>query len=406
LPLFFVFTGLRTQIGLLNETHMWQICGLIICVAVAGKFLGSALAAKFVGQSWKESLIIGALMNTRGLMELVVLNIGYDLGVLKPEVFAMMVIMALVTTFMTAPFLDLFEKIFSEKKISELAGDIERTVKYNILVAFGSPQRGVALLKLANSLVKRSSETSNITAMHLSPSNEINQYNVEEYEKESFRPIRIEAKKLNQPIRTKFKPSLDIHAEIIDTANEGSYDLLLIGAGRSVFEGTLLGKILGFTGKIINPERLIDTITGRERFFEAAVFDEKIKQILKSSKLPVGILIDKRLDKVENVFIPIFSISDSFLLVYAQKLIHNNQSRVMILDAVGVIKQTPELKETIRSIEQIAPNQIALYSERKIDKEFLQQQDLMLISMDSWKKVLETQSVWLSNTPSVFIIKA
>ena len=68
LPLFFVFTGLRTQIGLINDPYMWQVTGFIILVAVVGKFLGSALAAKFVGQSWKDSLTIGALMNTRGLM--------------------------------------------------------------------------------------------------------------------------------------------------------------------------------------------------------------------------------------------------------------------------------------------------------------------------------------------------
>ncbi|MQI08832.1 cation/H(+) antiporter, partial [Escherichia coli] len=116
LPLFFVFTGLRTQIGLLDSPHLWQTAGMIILVAVTGKFVGSAVAAKFVGQNWRDSLTIGALMNTRGLMELVVLNIGYDLGVLTPEVFAMMVIMALVTTFMTGPALDLINWIFRKQK--------------------------------------------------------------------------------------------------------------------------------------------------------------------------------------------------------------------------------------------------------------------------------------------------
>jgi Kef-type K+ transport system membrane component KefB len=78
LPLFFVFTGLRTQIGLLNDPYLWKICGFIILVAVTGKFFGSAIASKFVGQNWRDSLIIGTLMNARGLIELVVLNIGYD----------------------------------------------------------------------------------------------------------------------------------------------------------------------------------------------------------------------------------------------------------------------------------------------------------------------------------------
>jgi Kef-type K+ transport system membrane component KefB len=115
LPLFFVLTGLRTQIGLLNDGNLWPMCGLIILVAILGKFFGSSITARFVGIPWKDSLSIGALMNTRGLMELIVLNIGYDLGILSPEVFAMLVLMALVTTFMTAPSLDLIN-YFSKKE--------------------------------------------------------------------------------------------------------------------------------------------------------------------------------------------------------------------------------------------------------------------------------------------------
>ena len=116
LPIFFVITGLRTQIGLLDSLELWKVTGLIVLVAVLGKFGGSALAAKFVGQNWKDSLTIGTLMNTRGLMELVVLNIGYDLGVLDAEIFAMMVIMALVTTFMTGPMLNVIQKVSKSAK--------------------------------------------------------------------------------------------------------------------------------------------------------------------------------------------------------------------------------------------------------------------------------------------------
>ncbi len=119
LPLFFVITGLRTQIGLLNEGHLWVTFGWILLVAVAGKFGGSALAARMVGQSWKDSLSIGVLMNTRGLMQLIVLNIGYDLGILSPEIFAMMVLMALVTTFMTGPALDLINWLMPEKTVAK-----------------------------------------------------------------------------------------------------------------------------------------------------------------------------------------------------------------------------------------------------------------------------------------------
>ncbi len=116
LPIFFAFTGLRTSIGLLNEGHLWSIFAVIMLVAVTGKFVGSALTARLMGQSWEQSLSIGALMNTRGLMELVVLNIGYDLGILTPQVFAMLVLMALATTFMTGPLLDYFGWFFHGRK--------------------------------------------------------------------------------------------------------------------------------------------------------------------------------------------------------------------------------------------------------------------------------------------------
>lgn len=105
LPLFFAFTGLRTSVGLLNGIHMWFFCALIILVAIVGKFGGAAAAARVTGMSWREASTVGILMNTRGLMELVVLNIGLDSGILSPVLFAMMVIMAIVTTLMTAPLL-------------------------------------------------------------------------------------------------------------------------------------------------------------------------------------------------------------------------------------------------------------------------------------------------------------
>ncbi len=108
LPLFFAFTGLRTQLGLLNDLNGWLLCLLIIAVATLGKLGGSAMTARFAGMSWRDSLQLGALMNTRGLMELIALNIGYDLGILSPRIFTMLVIMALVTTMMTGPLLTLF----------------------------------------------------------------------------------------------------------------------------------------------------------------------------------------------------------------------------------------------------------------------------------------------------------
>ncbi len=108
LPLFFALTGLRTRLGLLDGASAWLSLGLLLAAASAGKLGGTALAARASGLDWRESLSLGALMNARGLVELVVLNVGYDLGVLTPAVFSMLVLMALVTTAAAGPLLSVF----------------------------------------------------------------------------------------------------------------------------------------------------------------------------------------------------------------------------------------------------------------------------------------------------------
>ncbi len=107
LPAFFAVTGLRTRVELVAGWEQWLVCGLIILVATAGKFGGTLVAARITGLTWREGAALGILMNTRGLMELIVLNIGLDLGVISPTLFAMMVIMALATTFATTPVLQM-----------------------------------------------------------------------------------------------------------------------------------------------------------------------------------------------------------------------------------------------------------------------------------------------------------
>jgi Kef-type K+ transport system membrane component KefB len=404
LPLFFVFTGLRTQIGLINDVYLWKITGLIITVAVVGKFFGSALAAKFVGQNWHDSLTIGALMNTRGLMELVVLNIGYDLGVLSTEVFTMMVIMALVTTFMTGPAIDLINFIFKRKEIL-IPTEILENAKFKILISFGNNEKGKSLLRLANSFIKKQKENSNITALHLSLSDEVHSYNLEEYEKETFEPILAESKVLNQEVTTIFKATVDIENDITDIASRGEFDFVLVGLGKSIFEGSLLGKILGFTTRIINPDRLLDKFTGKEGLFENSPFDDRTRLIISKSKKPLGILVDKDLNEVDEVFVPIFSTDDAFLIDYAQKLIYNNDSKVAVLEINNQVKNNFEIENAITKLETTFPKKISIIDESEMKAGFLAKQDLMIISLESWKKLVDDQSVWLSTVPSVLIIK-
>ena len=116
LPLFFVASGLKTQIGLIQSPELLLICLLILVVACAGKIASGALPVRLMGDTWREALSLGVLMNTRGLIELIVLNVGLQLGILTPTLFAMLVVMAVVTTMMTAPLLSLLSHRFSYKE--------------------------------------------------------------------------------------------------------------------------------------------------------------------------------------------------------------------------------------------------------------------------------------------------
>jgi Kef-type K+ transport system membrane component KefB len=114
LPIYFALTGLRTSIFLISGAQMWLYCAVIIVLAVIGKLGGSMLSARLNGMTWREAAAVGILMNTRGLVELVILNIGLDLGILSPPLFSIMVLMALVTTLMTTP---LLTWIYPENKV-------------------------------------------------------------------------------------------------------------------------------------------------------------------------------------------------------------------------------------------------------------------------------------------------
>ncbi|WP_287131137.1 cation:proton antiporter [Candidatus Cyanaurora vandensis] len=152
LPIFFAYTGLRTQFGLLNDGALWLDCALVVFAATLGKFGGSTLAAKLSGLSWREASALGVLMNTRGLMELIILNIGLDLGVISPALFAMMVIMALVTTFATTPVLNWVypQRLFGEEDALPVATD----PTYAILVPVANPDSEQGLVHLAVALAR------------------------------------------------------------------------------------------------------------------------------------------------------------------------------------------------------------------------------------------------------------
>ena len=165
LPLFFAFSGLRTELGLLSSSADWLLCAGLIAVACIGKFGGSFCVARLTGMSSRDSAALGVLMNTRGLMELIVLNIGLDLGVISPKIFTMMVIMALVTTVMTTPLLQLVAPRSFEASAGS-AGASARIAPVHLLLCVGDARMGPAMALLAVSCAGGARDTGS-AVLHL-----------------------------------------------------------------------------------------------------------------------------------------------------------------------------------------------------------------------------------------------
>lgn len=405
LPLFFVYTGLNTKIGLLNSGSLWALCGCIIIIATMGKVLGGTLTSRFIGFNWKSSLTIGALMNTRGLMELVVLNIGYDLGILTPEVFAMMVVMALVTTFMTSPMLDFIDKVFKNKGESK---DVEDRKTYKILVSFEDALLGKKLLMLASSFVKRDKMHADINMLYVSPGNNFYQHDMDEEEKDVFTPIEEAAKEMDQPIDSTFEVASDIHAKIVKVANKGNYDFLLLGVYGSIYEGNLLGRFLGFSNRIFNiPTRILQLISRKDKATNAinSALDEKTQSVITNSNMPTGIFIDKGLIEIKNVFVPIWDIDDVFVGNFMERLVRNSNIRITLWDGIGLMDESIEFTKSVRAIKSMNPYLFQLWNNHvPIDSDILKKQDLVMISLKSWRKLREKNPSWIKSVPSTLLL--
>jgi Kef-type K+ transport system membrane component KefB/nucleotide-binding universal stress UspA family protein len=251
LPMFFAYSGLRTQIGLLDTPSSWLMCALIIAVACLGKFGGSFVAGRLTGLRWREATAVGILMNTRGLMELIVLNIGLDLGVISPALFTMMVLMALVTTFMTTPLLQLVyptSEIGKEEAASittPAPEPVSASPRFTVLMCVAFDRSGPAMVKLASALVADQPQHHRLYALRLiRPTDRASFYIVGQDEEngiQGLQPLMEAADHLHlsvSPIAfVSPRPAIDI----CNVAEVKGADLVILGWHKPVVTRTVLG---------------------------------------------------------------------------------------------------------------------------------------------------------------------
>jgi len=362
LPVFFVITGLRTRLGLLSEPSDWIMTGWIIAIAVAGKLGGSMLAARVTRHSWHDSVAIGVLMNTRGLMELVVLNIGYDLGILTPQLFAMMVIMALVTTIMTGPALTLTQKLLPNTQDQPT---FIQALYRRVLLSFAQPKTGASLLRVVDRLYP----SPEVTSLHLTPHTELHPWDVEEFEKEGFKFIKQEARKRNILLKTLYRAASDVRQGILQEANSGAYDILLLGSARSVFSDNEVGG--------------------------------KVRQILDNCQCEVGVWVEKRFRTADQVLLWMNPKDQEILISHAQLLLGRPEATVTIILPTENGTDISQFK----TLQDSFPNQIILLPQPPMNAAFLKKYDLLLIGLQGWLQVIEQGNNWLEYSPSTLILR-
>jgi Kef-type K+ transport system membrane component KefB/nucleotide-binding universal stress UspA family protein len=313
LPIFFAYSGLKTQIGLLNSPNLWLLSALILLVAIGGKYTGTYVAARLSGIDKREASALGWLMNTRGLTELIVLNIGLELGVITPLLFTMLVIMALVTTFMTSPLLEWtypkrlirLDIVESEAEIPIEALPEAYIAQYRILVPVANPAAQKGLLQLATAIAVNNRQPAVVYPLSFIELEE--DYGFESSPNEADRLIAERCQKLEELITTLEPPEIrsyihpivrissNVARETAQIAKIEQPDLVLLGWHRPAFSNNRLGGRVG--------------------------------QILGTTPVDVAVFVDKGGNAIESLLVPYSAnIHDDLALIIALRMLINRDT--------------------------------------------------------------------------------
>ncbi|WP_437838921.1 cation:proton antiporter domain-containing protein [Sorangium sp. So ce1153] len=334
LPLFFAFSGLRTHIGLLNSADGWVMCGLIIVVACAGKFGGSAVAARITGLKWREASAIGILMNTRGLMELIVLNLGLDLGIISPKLFTMMVLMALVTTFMTSP---LLRWIYPPEELAKELADVpDRTPLpaaagvFTVLMCVSYERTGPGMVTLASALAGRSSEARRLYALRLIPPTDRGSFHMDQGPERqgaaALSPLLSRAKELDVEVRSLSFVSPKPSHDICNVADVKQADLVLVGWHKPLLSQTVLGGT--------------------------------VYEVMRGARTDVGVLIDRGLAAIRKLLVPFHGTAhDKAALALARRLAQQVGADVTILHVVNPKRRSDDALGAQEMVDEVFEGQ-------------------------------------------------
>jgi Kef-type K+ transport system membrane component KefB/nucleotide-binding universal stress UspA family protein len=284
LPLFFAYSGLRTHIDALNSVGAWVTCAGITVVATVGKFGGSFLAGRLTGLTWREAGAVGILMNTRGLVELVLLNIALDLGVITPALFTMMVLMALVTTFLTTP---LVQRVYPIEELAKQLAEapasqplVTAADAYTAVICVANEKTGPAMLALGGAIAGERKGAARLYALHLIPPADRASFVLDQSREGSaergpgaaLEPLMDRAAKLGLNVKPLSFVSREPAKDICDVAHVKSADIVVLGWHKPVVGGAMLSGV--------------------------------VHQVMVDAACDVAVFVDRGLEQIRRVLVP------------------------------------------------------------------------------------------------------
>lgn len=390
LPLFFVSSGLRTELGLVNTPQLWGLFLICTLVAVVGKMGGTYLAARSCGIQRRESLYLGAYMNTRGLMELVVLRIGLDLGVLSTVLFTILVMMTLVTTVMTAPTLQLIDWLLKKKTPQSL-----EHATGQVLISFGRAETGVTLLEFFHRLCGGTSPQVACTLMHVTTDTDISTIDADHYYASSFAAPMEMAKQLDLTVERKYEIAESVPEAVLSHANHIQSNLLLLGASVNLSQDKKDRDLVAYSDKLT---RRWKVVTGRRRQAKkeqsSHSFEEIIATFAHEAPCSVGIYVDNGQTPIAHPLVLMQRPEDKELLLVAEQVTERADSPITLMPLSShLAKPTTELSARVSWSGESFAEQVDLSA-----------YDFAFIAYDAWAALTPAQQELLKQLPSYFIL--
>ena len=275
----------------------------------------------------------------------------------------------------------------------------ESEIPLNILVSFSKPETGAALSKIANYFMQSKLKNEQIAALHLLEKKEFDKIeNIEEYKTSLFDGIIDKCRKGTAMVRTFIKPSDDFVSEILSTSEELDCNLVLIGIGKTVFTPQLWGsyqKFKAYQGAPQSTDSSFDTLSYKG-----------VSSLLERNDKTTGIFIDHNLNTINEIFIPLLDKTDIHIFDYIKRFAENTIAKITLWDAIGVIDSVPDLKKVFQVMQKNSDERVVLWdNSKKIDYDFIKQQDLIIIGFEAWTKLISSAITWSHSLPSTLIIR-